>query len=184
MNFEDFTSIVEKDLDQAQSLINKNHELVNLRSKNVGETPLQYLAIENKCKAVMWLINNGADVNTVNEFNETPLHNAARLAYHDMCKLLLENGAKTNVKCHIGTTALSSAYLSGNRRVFMLLRKHSPGDINDYFDDTDADMIYDILDNNRLKKYVFKMGLKRRNGLQIAAPDLAPRQGFCSVLSG
>ncbi len=46
-------------------LINAEPELINARTQHLGETPLHYLAVENKLEAVQALVIRGAEVNTV-----------------------------------------------------------------------------------------------------------------------
>jgi ankyrin repeat protein len=59
----------------AISLLEKEPNLLSART-GLGETPLHYLAVENKIEAVQLLIGHGAEVNTINECGGTPLSEA------------------------------------------------------------------------------------------------------------
>ncbi|MDP4174997.1 MAG: ankyrin repeat domain-containing protein [Bacteroidota bacterium] len=76
--------------------------------------------LENNLQAARDAIRNGADVNAVNEAGETVIFNALTFSFFqadkfntDMIKLLLDNGAKVNVKDKQGQTPLFIACSSG-----------------------------------------------------------------------
>ena len=51
--------------------------------------------------AVIKALNEGVDINTTNEYNNTPLHLAALFNYKDIATLLLALGANVNAKNRI-----------------------------------------------------------------------------------
>lgn len=65
---------------------------------SVGETPLNYLAVENNLEGVRLLAQMGADVNSRDDFRSTALHHAARLGSSEMVELLITLGADANAK--------------------------------------------------------------------------------------
>mgnify|MGYP000903571971 FL=1 len=63
---------------------NLNKQLIN--ALNIGD-------IEN----VRHLIGNGADVNTKDDDEWTPLHYVSMLGYKDIAEILIRNGADVNI---------------------------------------------------------------------------------------
>ena len=62
------------------------------------KTPLHYAVMHGKAANVNFLINRGCDSNIKDKNGDTALHLAARNAYYDIVKTLLENGALLNVQ--------------------------------------------------------------------------------------
>ncbi len=69
----------------------------------------------------MSLIERGADVNTVNKWNESPLTKAAYRGFFDIVKILIENGADVNLKTKNGHTALTLAAYQGHTNIVKVL---------------------------------------------------------------
>ncbi|XP_031623031.1 homeobox protein Wariai-like [Contarinia nasturtii] len=65
-------------------------------------------------KAVMNLINDGANVNDVDYFGATPLHSAAQKGNMRVAQLLIENGANINAVDFAGHTPLHISSLTGH----------------------------------------------------------------------
>lgn len=61
-----------------------------------GLRPLHYATFVNSKECVQFLINRGASVNQTDDIGYTPLHICARKGYHNVMKVLTENGAKIN----------------------------------------------------------------------------------------
>ncbi len=163
MDFDEFTAIVEHDRVRAAELVLKDRSLIHLRSAAMRETPLHWLAIEDKREAGLWLIQQGADVNTRNVSNGTPLHDTATCGYVEMCRLLLDHGARTDLKDENEDTPLyNAAVRSGNRELFELLLSRSSGEINGYFSDCAADTIL-MTPDTEIKKRLVRLGLKPRD---------------------
>lgn len=64
--------------DAALFMLNAHPELLNAKT-SIGETALHYLAVENQLAGVKFLVQQGADINSQNDFGDTPLMDAARL---------------------------------------------------------------------------------------------------------
>lgn len=94
--------------DAALSMLKAHPELLSAKT-SIGETALHYLVIENHLDGVKFLIEQGADINSRNDSEDTPLMDAARLNYVGMCRFLIQHGANVNVKNIEGETALHRA---------------------------------------------------------------------------
>jgi hypothetical protein len=100
---------------------------VNVRK--IGEAALSYASWSGQAETVELLIRSGADVNTRNNGNSTPLFHAAGDRHTDVAKLLIVNGAKVNATNDKGETPLDSAESAkawgpGKKETIAFLRKH------------------------------------------------------------
>lgn len=86
-------------------------------------TPLHYAAIDlratDRAAGVRSLLEQGADVDAVDEAGMTALHFAARRKDTDVVRVLLEAGAQVNRQDDRGYTALMHAATSSNSSVEM-----------------------------------------------------------------
>eukprot|EP00892_Ulva_mutabilis_P004619 jgi/Ulvmu1/2529/UM138_0034.1 len=57
-------------------------------------TPLHVASAEGSFSTCEWLLDHGASVNALDRFQRTPLEDAVRSNYPEICSLLMENGAK------------------------------------------------------------------------------------------
>lgn len=160
-DFHDFVALVEHDKTRAAERLAEEERLLHARS-SVGETALHYLAIENDIASVQWLLARGADINTTNEFGGTPLMDAAKCGYIEMCRFLVEQGADSGIKEHDGDTALSNAAWGDNKPLLEFLLEQVDGaDVNDFFDDVTAEMVLDREDSE-ITELLRARGLRRR----------------------
>jgi ankyrin repeat protein len=67
-------------------------------TSNSGWSPLNIACLEGHKEIVQLLLENDADVNSINKDGETPLHLASVVGHTEIVKLLLKNGAAVNVK--------------------------------------------------------------------------------------
>ncbi|HTD99002.1 MAG TPA: ankyrin repeat domain-containing protein [Mucilaginibacter sp.] len=90
---------------------------------NDGFTPLGLACYFGRTEAARYLVLKGADVNlpSNNGFHVFPVHSAAAGDYTDIARMLIENGAKVNVKQQAGATPLHSAAQNGNLELLILL---------------------------------------------------------------
>ena len=117
-----------------------------LHAKNgIGETVLHYLAVENKIVQVNWLLSKGANINTTNDFGDTPLSEASSLGYFELCRVLLEKGAVLCLKTPEGDTALSEAAINDHPKIVALLLNHIKTDeqLRNYFSNVTFDVLLD-----------------------------------------
>jgi ankyrin repeat protein len=72
----------------------------------------------NNKKIVKLLLDNGADINATNIYNNTPLHEAIKTKNIDVniIELLLKNGAKKNIPNKLGSTPFHKALRRENKK--------------------------------------------------------------------
>ncbi|RPI16137.1 MAG: ankyrin repeat domain-containing protein [Ignavibacteriae bacterium] len=87
-----------------------------------GITPMMGAARTNRVEIIKMLIDNKADVNSINTSKETPLHYAARYNNPDVVKLLLENKADKTAKDYNGQTPYEVAKKENADKVLDLLK--------------------------------------------------------------
>ena len=87
-----------------------------------GFTPLGLACYFGQFEVARYLVLKGADVNlpSNNGFQVYPIHSAAAGNYTDIARMLVENGAKINVKQQAGATPLHSAAQNGNLELLIL----------------------------------------------------------------
>lgn len=88
-----------------------------------GFTPLGLACYFGQFEVARYLVLKGADVNqpSNNGFQVFPIHSAAAGSYNDIAKMLIDNGAKVNVRQQAGATPLHSAAQNGNLELLILL---------------------------------------------------------------
>ena len=102
-------------------MLEESPELLELRS-GLGETALQWFAVENCREEVEWLLARGSDIDTQNKFGATPLIEAVQLGYTELVGFLLSCGADPHIE-YSGETALSEAVERGHEEIVRMLRK-------------------------------------------------------------
>lgn len=70
---------------------------------------LQYWAEIGNLGKVKIALNNGAEINAVDEYGYTALHSAAENGHLEVVKLLVEQGADVNIRTQDGKTAAELA---------------------------------------------------------------------------
>ncbi len=105
--------------DAMHPLLRQEPELLEART-GLGETALHYLAVENQLRAVVLLVEAGAQVNTLNSCGGTPLSEAASLGYVELVEYLLSQGARLHIAGQ-GDPTLHEAVRSSNAAVVQLL---------------------------------------------------------------
>jgi ankyrin repeat protein len=91
----EFITAVVQDAPRAALLLAQHPGLLNARWMH-DETVLHFLAIEDFADGVRFLLAHGADVNTVNEFGDSPLVDVSGLSRNEIAKMLLTAGANPN----------------------------------------------------------------------------------------
>ena len=105
----------------------------NINKSNAkGETPLHVACLKNDEKRVKFLLAAGANPNTKDNAHWTPLQEVVSYGFTNICQLLLECGALSNVPGAENRTALHEAAIS-NRLVEakMLLQYSARKDVYD-----------------------------------------------------
>eukprot|EP01114_Cavostelium_apophysatum_P015098 TRINITY_DN4048_c1_g1_i2.p1 TRINITY_DN4048_c1_g1~~TRINITY_DN4048_c1_g1_i2.p1 ORF type:complete len:400 (+),score=91.15 TRINITY_DN4048_c1_g1_i2:368-1567(+) len=94
----------------AKVLVLDTPHLANINVRNRAGTTLLMLACIQGCHALVnLLVRNGADVNLVDANGYSALHHCALLGYQGMSRLLLDAGAKSDLKNLRGQTAVDVA---------------------------------------------------------------------------
>lgn len=92
-----------------------------MRDKN---TSLLKAARLGQKYTVEFLIDNGAEVSSKDNFGDTPLHRAAIGGHRSVVELLIARGADVNAKNKRGRSVLRGAEIGGKSDTIELLRKH------------------------------------------------------------
>jgi ankyrin repeat protein len=86
-----------------------------------GNTPLKIAAVRGDLEATRVLLDNGADVNALQEDVCTALHYGASFGHSDVVALLLERGAAVDRIDRFGKSALDYAKGSGDAEAVRLI---------------------------------------------------------------
>ncbi|XP_051170463.1 ankyrin-3-like [Leptopilina boulardi] len=92
-------------------------------------TPLNVAILQNHLELAKILVQNGADVNIVNNDGETPLHKASKRGNIQLVEILLQNGANINAKDNRDITPLYVAILYDHSELAKILVQNG-ADVN------------------------------------------------------
>ena len=106
-------------LDDARDLLRREPSLITALT-GLGETPLHYLAVEDRLDAVKLLFEHGAEIDTLNRFGNSALAEAASLGYVALVEWMLANGATLDLAGQ-GEPTLHEAVQGGSVDVVRLL---------------------------------------------------------------
>ena len=159
--FNEFIKIVVTDQKYAAKLIKNDPNLLKLATPHVGETALHYLTIENYVDAVLFLVQQGADINAPDPSGNTPLMYAIKLKRGTMIELLLSNGAVVNAqKSQCDETAVSLAARNEDLElVKKLLKLADSPEINQYFGSYEARLYFNDQRDSAMGAYLRGLGL-------------------------
>ncbi|XP_008294394.1 ankyrin repeat and SOCS box protein 2-like [Stegastes partitus] len=96
--------------------------MVNKRTAR-GETPLLVAVGKLQLQCAEVLLDNGADLDIMNNDKETPLYKACERNNPAMVAMLLNHGAAVNTRCIMGWTALQEAVGRNNVEICEMLLK-------------------------------------------------------------
>jgi len=119
----DFMSAAITDHDRARALLQEFPKLRNT-PVTLGESVLHYLAIEAYSEAVEFLIREGFEVDSRNEFGDTPLIDVVSIGETQTAEVLLRNGADPNAESDTKDCVLFCAIRSGVPKLVEMLLKH------------------------------------------------------------
>lgn len=93
-------------------------------------TPLMKAAWDGQIEIAKYLIDSGADVNAVDDQQETPLFSAIKRERVEITQLLIDRGAKVNIRDSRQFTPLITAAAAGSQEIVRILVK-AGGNIKD-----------------------------------------------------
>lgn len=99
----------------------EEHNLIHFMRDGRGNTVLHLMAEHQIPKNLLPLINEGLDVNAINDHGESPLHSACKTRCLSNVKLLIENGSKINTLDNFGNTVLHTAAAAGRANIVAYL---------------------------------------------------------------
>ena len=121
-----FEAAQKGDIEQLRTLIREGCDIEKRWAKHgdrITATPLQRAIYFRQEEASILLICNGADVNSRNQFNRTPLHYAAEENLPNVVQYLVDFGADVNAFDKKGNTPLIDAAYSGKIEIERILRR-------------------------------------------------------------
>jgi len=111
------------------ALLLENNADINAQS-HAGRTPLHVAIQEGKVELATFFIKNGANMNIQKfEYKTTPLHEAMRYRRKNSAILLIESGARTDIKDEEGQSALHYAVRFNHLNIVQALLKYD-ADVN------------------------------------------------------
>jgi len=119
------TAIAESndDTEIVQVFLDHGVEIDQKADRGNGHTALMYAAEFGHIEVGKLLLSNGADINTVDNFNDPALNVAAFHGQLEFARMLIEMGAELNLRGFGGRTALGHATSQGHEDVAAFLRE-------------------------------------------------------------
>lgn len=124
--------VIRNNLELIQQLIQLGADPNTIDNNHRG-SPLHSAAHFGYAEVVEILFNAGAEINALNDDNETPLHIALEYSNTEIAQLLLRLGAKANIKDIFGNIALHNAASNNHIEIirFLLANNFNIGVKND-----------------------------------------------------
>ena len=116
-----FKAIKAKKLRLVEKIVRSFSDQLNVKSSNLGETPLLCAILEKDIAIIKFLLKNKADVNLANDLGRSPLHYAALSGDMEIVKLLCDNDANVFALDARGNTALHDAASVGAKSIYKFL---------------------------------------------------------------
>lgn len=138
----EFLAAVYQDMALAEQMVQTDRSWLRYRS-SVGETVFHYLVVEGDMERAGKLLAWGAEINTQDDFGNSPLINAVILGDLELVKWLVSHGASLELKTENGDTAISLATENQTAAIFdVLIEQPRTEPIDFYYDDAMATQIY------------------------------------------
>ncbi|UCE24639.1 MAG: ankyrin repeat domain-containing protein [Candidatus Zixiibacteriota bacterium] len=107
-------------LETVKALLQNDPSLIESKLDN-GKTPLHEATYAGQTEVAGYLLQQGADVNSLTSSNSVPLHGAAYYGHLEAVKLLVENGGDPNAPNRYNYTPLLSATAGGHMDIIDVL---------------------------------------------------------------
>lgn len=121
-----FKAVDDGDMERIQNFLEVEGLSVELED-STGMTPLMHASWKGHAAVTKYLLSQGGDPNGGNhEHNYTCLHFAGLAGKADVCRLLLEAGAKTYHINSVKRTAAAMAAFVGNHHCVSIINNHVP----------------------------------------------------------
>ncbi|XP_043665095.1 BRCA1-associated RING domain protein 1-like isoform X2 [Vespula pensylvanica] len=129
----DIQNTISKECSVVNYLLKNNIKNIN-KSNPMGETPLHIACIKGQKEIVKILLEIGADPNTKDNANWSPLQESINLGHYEICELLLKAGAFTNSPGIENRTALHEAVINNKvEEVKLLLQYNANKEVYDQY---------------------------------------------------
>ncbi|KAJ5076861.1 serine/threonine-protein kinase sty8-like [Anaeramoeba ignava] len=146
------------DLKEIQKLISSGED-INKRSEFSGQTPIHLALQENKKEIAIYLVENGANLNIIDNNGLTPLMIAVDIRSRDMVELLLGYGANVDAIDEYGETCLHKA-IDQNSKIAHLLLSYGA---NPFFKDNDNAIPLNYATNKGVASFLERYSNKFRD---------------------
>lgn len=85
------------DISKITELVSENPNIVNTKGR-LNRTPLYWASLYGNKGIVQFLLDQGADINAVDNYGYSALHNASTFGFVEIAELLIRKGAEVNLK--------------------------------------------------------------------------------------
>ncbi|RAP33079.1 hypothetical protein DID75_03150 [Candidatus Marinamargulisbacteria bacterium SCGC AG-410-N11] len=111
-------------LDYVKLLIDKGAK-INIKTKEQKVSAIQFAAMYNHMVVVDYLIEKGANLKVMDQFNRSLLYWAIIHSQYDIVKLLLEKGLSVNQEDDLKRTSIHWAVQGGDFKIIEMLISHN-----------------------------------------------------------
>ena len=141
------------DIDEFQSHLDANKDLINVKDEEHGNVPLHIAASKGNMEMVHYLVRKGASLNVQDVYGNTPLHYALDKNNNEVAFYLLKHGCDVNISDYRGNSPLHTAALRNNYDgVAALLKYGGNPDALDFGNEKPANKAKNLLIISLLEK--------------------------------
>ncbi len=119
IEYKTYSAAIDNDVEELKELFAELGKM-DPSIKPYGQSLLLHAVLSNASDSANFLLENGFDVNEADHNGYTPLHGAAEKGNVEMVRLLLEKGARPNVKDIKGNTPLSKAIFNSGEDISLI----------------------------------------------------------------